>query len=344
MTSWLEQKYVGLLSPRLERFKRSGNKYSFRCPICGDSQKNKSKTRGNIYPTPNGLRFGCFNCDYSCSFISLMKQLDPTLYSEYKLEKIKESGAEVPVQKHLVQEKPVPVVATKKKELPALSSLDYGHEAVVYCRSRMIPESKLSRILFTENLREYVVDVIGAVKYKDRNLPQDKRIVFEMRDQKGKLIGFQARAIGVVDQRYRFITIKLDEEAPKVYGLDFTNIKEYPIFVTEGIIDSLFLPNCLALCGGDVAGLSSALKSVPKQNVYVCLDNEPRHKDTVSRMQSAIDIGYNVMFWDYDSKLKDINEMIKAGITTRDILASIKNNSKRGAAANLKLGQWKRVS
>ena len=339
--SWLEQKYVGLLSPRLEKFKRSGSAFTFRCPICGDSQKNKNKTRGYLFSTNKGFVMKCHNCGISMSFVKLMEQLDPMLFSEYKIEFLKESGG---MNRTLVQEvKVTPKAKISNKTLTKLSSLEYGHEAVSYVRSRHIPESKLSRIGYTENLKEYVVDVLGATKYKDRNLPQDRRIVFEMRNAIGDLIGFQARAIGIVDQKYRFITIKLDDDAPKIYGLDSVNLKEYPVFVTEGIIDSLFLPNCLALCGGDVAALPSVLRGVPKQNVFVCLDNEPRHKDTISRMKSAIDLGYNVMFWDFDSSLKDINDMIKSGITTRDILASIKKNSKRGASAILKLSQWKMV-
>lgn len=340
--SWLEQKYVGLLSPRLEKFKRSGNTYTFRCPICGDSEKNKNKTRGYILSSKNRFVYKCHNCGISMSFLKFMEKLDPTLFSEYKLEKLKESGSSKE-QQVVVTEKPKISTTQKPKSLTKLSSLDYGHEAVSYVRSRMIPDSKLNRIGYTDNLKDYVVNVLGATKYKDRNLPQDKRIVFEMRDQQGALIGFQARAIGVVDQKYRFITIKLDDEAPKVYGLDYVNLAEYPVFVTEGIIDSLFIPNCLALCGGDVGALPTVLKGVPKQNVFVCLDNEPRHKDTISRMKSAIDLGYNVMFWDFDSSMKDINDMIKSGITTRDILASIKKNSKRGAAAVLKLSQWKMI-
>ena len=338
--SWLEQKYVGLLSPRLEKFKRSGNTYTFRCPICGDSEKNKNKTRGYLVPYKNGFYLKCHNCGISMSFPKFMEKIDPVLFSEYKLEKLKDSGS---TKEQVLVEDTRTYTTQKPKSLTKLSSLEYGHEAVSYVRSRMIPESKLNRIGYTENLKDYVVNVLGAKKYQDRNLPEDKRIVFEMRNEKGDLIGFQARAIGVVDQKYRFITIKLDDLAPKVYGLDYVNLAEYPVFITEGIIDSMFLPNCLALCGGDVGALPTVLRGVPKQNVFVCLDNEPRHKDTISRMKSAIDLGYNVMFWDFDSSLKDINDMIKSGITTRDILASIKKNSKRGAAANLKLSQWKKV-
>ena len=43
----IDSKYIGLVSVRLEKFKRvKADLYNCRCPICGDSQKNKTKTRG----------------------------------------------------------------------------------------------------------------------------------------------------------------------------------------------------------------------------------------------------------------------------------------------------------
>ena len=52
---WIDQKYLNLLSPKLERFKRkSDNLYNCRCPICGDSKKNKFKG-WNCYAGIDGL-------------------------------------------------------------------------------------------------------------------------------------------------------------------------------------------------------------------------------------------------------------------------------------------------
>ena len=43
----VDSKYIGLVSPRLQKFKKvKNNLFNFRCPICGDSKKNKTKTRG----------------------------------------------------------------------------------------------------------------------------------------------------------------------------------------------------------------------------------------------------------------------------------------------------------
>ena len=54
----VDSKYVGLVSSRLLKFKRvKPNLYNFRCPICGDSKKQKSKARGYIYAIKQNVNF-----------------------------------------------------------------------------------------------------------------------------------------------------------------------------------------------------------------------------------------------------------------------------------------------
>ena len=46
----IDSKFIGLVSSRLDRFKKvKANLYNFRCPICGDSEKQKNKARGYLY-------------------------------------------------------------------------------------------------------------------------------------------------------------------------------------------------------------------------------------------------------------------------------------------------------
>ena len=48
-----------------------------------------------------------------------------------------------------------------------------------------------------------------------------------------QLIGFQGRVLGPNSVKY--ITIMLEENAPKVYGIDKINEKE-PIYIVEGFV------------------------------------------------------------------------------------------------------------
>ena len=59
----VDSKFIGLVSSRLQKFKKiKTDLYNFRCPICGDSQKNKSKTRGYLYSVKEDVNFMCHNC------------------------------------------------------------------------------------------------------------------------------------------------------------------------------------------------------------------------------------------------------------------------------------------
>ena len=92
----VDSKFIGLISPRLEKFKKvKPNLYNFRCPICGDSKKNKSKTRGYLYNIKADINFRCHNCGASMSFSNFLKQIDTTLHKQYVMEKFKDGFAGV---------------------------------------------------------------------------------------------------------------------------------------------------------------------------------------------------------------------------------------------------------
>ena len=60
MSSFIDKKYINLLSPQLERFKwKKMDVANCRCPLCGDSQKNKSKARGFFFKKKNDFFFKC---------------------------------------------------------------------------------------------------------------------------------------------------------------------------------------------------------------------------------------------------------------------------------------------
>ena len=86
----IDSKYIGLVSSRLQKFKRvKADLYNFRCPVCGDSQKHKNKARGYIYPVKADMNFKCHNCGASSTFSNFIKTLDPVLYKQYILKSLR---------------------------------------------------------------------------------------------------------------------------------------------------------------------------------------------------------------------------------------------------------------
>ena len=72
----------------------------------------------------------------------------------------------------------------------------------------------------------------------------EERIIIPLYYEKN-LIGLQGRSINPNPVKY--ITVMLDDDAPKIYGLD--NIRrDAPVYITEGPFDSTFIRNAIAMC------------------------------------------------------------------------------------------------
>jgi hypothetical protein len=334
---FVDLNFINQIASSLQKFKwTQQSKHSvFRCPYCGDSKKNPHKTRGNLFKFKDGFFFKCHNCGISTSFSKFLKDHYPHLHKEYRLEKFKESTGQVATKVSKVAlEELEEVIVTPKTT--SIQSLPHDHKARLYVHRRMIPEDRYDDIGYTENFAQWVIENTDDDKYK--KLPKDERIIFELRDINGKLFGVQGRALNPA-ARVRYITIKFDENKPKVFGAENLNTTQ-PIYVTEGPIDSMFLPNAIAICGGDV---SMSLSFLRGKDVIIALDNEPRSKDTVSRMDAAISQGFSVCFWKIDPSIKDINDMILSGFTQQYITDHIRQNSFSGIRAKVALSMWKKV-
>ena len=320
----VDAKYIGLVSSRLKKFKRvKANLFNFRCPICGDSQKQKNKARGYIYPIKNNMNYKCHNCGASLSFNNFLKQVDTTLHKQYTLEKFKEGHT----GKNFVVEEPKfefsKPVFKKSFDLPKASSNPVASD---YLTKRKLNPDKF---YFADKFMEWTN---SQKQTFDTILRDESRIVIPMYDETKNLIGFQGRALGKSFTKY--ITVMLDDEAPKAYGLDSID-KTSTVYITEGPFDSTFICNSIAMCGAD-ADISSWGISDP---VWI-YDNEPRNREIVSRIQNTINNGGRVVIWPTNIEEKDINDMVLAG---HDVMSMLESNTHSGLEAKIKFSNWKRV-
>ena len=320
----VDSKYIGLVSSRLQKFKRvKSDLYTFRCPICGDSQKNKNKTRGYLYPVKNNTNFKCHNCGASLSFNNFLKELDPTLHKQYTLEKFRDGhtgkGFVVEAPK-LEFSKPV---FRKKLDLPKASEVPVAKE---YLEKRKLnPEKFYFADKFKQwtNSQKQTFDTIGR---------DECRIIIPMYGKDNNLIGFQGRSL--VPNSVKYITVMLDEEAPKIYGLNEVNDK-LPIYVVEGPFDSTFVNNSVALCGSD-----GDVRCLEGSSIVFVYDNEPRNREIVNRIGKCVSRGERVVIWPSVVLEKDINDMVLAGHNVMDV---IKSNTYSGLEAKIKFNNWKKI-
>ena len=320
----VDSKYIGLVSSRLQKFKKvKSDLYNFRCPICGDSQKNKNKTRGYFYVVKNNTNFKCHNCGSSLSLNNFLKKIDPTLYKQYTLEKFKEghTGKNFVVDEpNFVFKKPV---FKSKIVLPLCDEVESSR---TYLQKRRIDPRKF---YYAENFKAFC----NTYKKVFTNTTIDEsRIIIPLYDESKTLIGFQGRALKSSSTKY--ITVMLDDEAPKLYGLETINEKE-PIYIVEGPFDSTFVENAVAMCGSDVD-----IRSFGWSDYIWVLDNEPRNREITNRIAKLIDRGENVVIWPSNIVEKDINDMVLSGLNVMDVL---KSNTYSGLEAKIKFNNWKKV-
>jgi transcription elongation factor Elf1 len=319
---FVDVKYINLISSRFQKFKKvKNNLYNFRCPLCGDSQKNKNKARGYLYQVKNNTNFKCHNCGVNISFNNFLKQIDAVIYKQYTFEKFKDGKT----GRNFTTEEPVfnfesPKFKTKLN-LPKASE---NATAKLYLEQRKLNPDKF---YYSDKFKEWTNSLRQTFDTANKDEP---RIIIPFFYQ-NTLVGFQGRALDPSPNKY--ITVMLVENAPKIYGLDQIN-REETVYVTEGPFDSTFIRNAIALCGAD--------GDISKWGVSDCVwiyDNEPRNAEIHSRISRAIDRGEKVVIWPSSIREKDINEMVLSGLNVQSVIES---NIYSGLEAKLKFTTWKK--
>ena len=338
--SYIDIKYLNLISYRLPLFKKKGdNLWNFRCPYCGDSQKSRSKARGFVFRKKNDLFYKCHNCGVGASLGNLIKYVDSKTYDDYILERYR-TGIETRSSPQPEFKFDAPVF--KKNVFKSLQSI-----------SQLAPTHPARRLVGERKLSEYSHDLFlcpSFFKFTNTLVPNKfpslcddhPRLMIPFRNEEGEIFAYQGRAFGTETPKY--ITIKLDEDADKIFGLDRVD-KNKPILVVEGPIDSLFLDNCIAVAGADFSKpLSIGGRLMQNGELTVIFDNEPRNKEICKQIEKTISQGRNVVIWPDTVKEKDINDMILAGYSKKDIQQIITDNTFQTASASLRFAEWRKIN
>jgi hypothetical protein len=332
--SFVDQKYIGLVSSRLEKFKQvKTGLYNFRCIYCGDSQKNKNKTRGYIYGYKNDHNYKCHNCGVSKSFTNFLKDIDSSLYDQYVMERYKNGstgkGSNTPEPKFTFEK---PKFTKKAFDLPSIAELNKEHSARIYLENRKIPQDFLSKIFYCEKFKQWTneqKETFESTKY------DEPRIIIPLINN-GEIFGFQGRSLSK-KPKVKYITIILDEDQPKIYGLDRIDWNK-TVYVVEGPFDSMFIDNSIAMVGADIDKIFFITNF--ETNFVMVYDNEKRNKEMVARLEKSIEMKFPVVIWPKDLKEKDINDIVLSG---QDVKSMLKLNTYKGLEAKLKFTNWKKV-
>jgi transcription elongation factor Elf1 len=339
----VESKYVRLISSRLRNFKQKKDYlWNFSCPICGDSQKNKTKARGYVFPKGNNLFYRCHNCGVSISVGNFIKAVDESLYKEFVLEKYKSGETNNTRSANTILNIPSPRFDKLDKQkvfehAEWVDKLPSGHFCLVYCVKRHIPSNILSKLLFTPHYKQFCD---ALVPNHGKTIVDDARLVIPFYDEYNELIAVSGRALETGDKTLRYITLRTNDSQDKlIFGMDRVDLNQ-TVKIVEGPVDSLFLKNCIA--SGD-ANLVLCADAISSDKIVLIFDNEPRNKEIVKMMQNAIGLKYDVVIWPDTIGGKDINEIILSGKSQDEIEEIISSNTFRGIEAQLKFNMWKKV-
>ena len=331
---WVDKKYLRLVS---SRFRNSSWKneelLNHSCPYCGDSEKNKHKARGYHFKMKETYIYKCHNCGVSKPFGKFLKEQDTTLWKQYAVEKFYKkdptfTNVVVPPKTKIVfKDDPLKKVGC----VPAIEAT----QATDYLSHRQIPTHNWDELYYIENCQSLS---LLDYKYKDRVFGNDPRLILPFYSRQGKLIGVSGRALN--NNKLRYLTLKFDDQESLIYGLRTVDYNK-KVYVTEGPIDSLFLPNAIAVAGSDFSKLKSI---VPTEQAVVVFDNERRNSELIKKMSQVIDDGFEICFWPKHIGQKDINDMILNGLSANVVEQTINENKFSGLSAKMALSDWSKVS
>lgn len=348
MSIFIDKKFINLLSPQLEQFKWKSDKLAnCRCPICGDSQKNRNKARGFFYMKGSDFFYKCHNCGVGHSLYRFMEHVSPALMKEYSLERWKsgQSGKSnyiKPKEEEMFFSKPkFKVKHDLLKPLTCVKDLPSDHVCRQFVEMRRIPKKFYDILYYAEDFGSYMKLVDPDVS---QMIPHD-RLVIPFFNKKDEVVAVQGRSLSMKDEykartTARYITVKSDKSIDRLwYGMWRSNPKKR-VYVVEGPLDSMFIDNTVAMVG------AASIENIPARfantdMVYV-LDNEPRNQQIINFNKNLIDQGKTVCIWPNGIRDKDINDMIYH-MTPKQIKKIMDDNAVSGLEAMMRLNRWRKV-
>lgn len=302
-----------------------------RCPVCGDSKKSKSKKRFYILLNKNIVY--CHNCGLSSSIEYFLKTYYYEIYKEYISDKFSKNIKETKIDFSIKDENRI--------ELSKVIEIGnkYGLKQNVL-NEKFVKDYLIKRnIIKYYNKFWYIDNFIGFKNelYNDEKIFDtfDPRLIIPF--FKGKEIyALQGRTL--LNKIPKYVTLLLDKTCNKLYNYYNVNINEN-VYLLEGVLDSLILPNSIALAGSKLS--KELLNSLKKMKIIVVLDNDFVYNiDIRKSLKVFIDEGFKVFIPPKNLlKFKDLNEMTSQ-YNDIEIKKIIDNNVFSGIMAKTKLSQY----
>lgn len=341
----IDIQWMNKISVGLQRFKKvKTNVWTCRCPVCGDSKKSTKLTRFFFYIKKQQMNVRCHNCGYSHSFFMFMKEQYSSQFDDYKRETLFDTFTQQAATTRAPLETRLPTLTLVEAETVSsgivlgqfekmstnVMDLPVTHPARQFLEGRAFTEHEMSRLYYTDDFKS----VAAAMNPEaGQNLmAKEPRILIPFVNTDGVVEMLQGRALK--ESKMKYISIKAHDEVDKLYGL-YEMDPTMTSYCVEGPFDSLFVDNCIATCDANL------IRS--KADVLI-FDNQCRNREVCRYMEQAIEEGHSLVVWPFSpAKKVDINDMIKDGVTRKQLMSVIEQSTFKGLTAKMKFMQWKRL-
>lgn len=320
--------------PRKRELKIYHERINFACPYCGDSDKDDSKKRGNLYF--NTLRYICFNESCSNSLNGLLRDfhINPSIKSKRfisgiveenrkKNEKKSSSSTQYTLDSFLTRNAFIEYIKKSKGEnrfgLSSVSEIVPGGRADTYLTSRKIHyrEQLMEGTLNERRFYDPVVIILNGyedkfISFQIRNLKSGAARYFKMFKYSSVLEELKYKPTDKI-RAYDNISFYFD-----IFNVNLTS----PVYVLEGYFDACFINNSIA-----IGGVTQDVSLLEKQDIdlHFLFDCDSTGR---SKMKKLIRQKKKVFLWNEFMQSKrlpmpdktDINDLVlKYDIDLSDI-------------------------
>jgi hypothetical protein len=355
----------------LDGYSEHGNLAMFRCPVCGDSRSKSRKKSGYVLGLDTeSPYFHCHRRNCHFSFLEFIKfnsfQLFKELFTELKKENINN-----------FQKRDISKVTVKQKNTSSSTNIRYDehlhtidcftddHIAARYLRARHIPESNWNDLYFFSGHPYKLFKTLFDSDRYDEKLDKNLNycgILQPFRDRNKQHIGFGLRLFDyheavklssepdVVDSEFlsrispdgafRFLKLKIHDE-DYLLGEDKCDF-EKPVVMLEGFFDKISFSSKQFLAMQSTNIKLDYINNLANKDIVYVFDNEWDNNSINRSMKKVIDMGNRVFCWPVKwNKFKDLNDVVKTGLSESEIVRTIMKNSHKGFKAELEISNCK---
>ena len=348
---YIDSKYIRIISSHLDKFKSVGpNVYNFRCPICGDSHKDKTKARGYLFDKGDKVLYHCHNCGSPDvrSLQKLIEFLSIDTYKEYRYERFGAKYTQYKAPEVDDEEFKTDTSRFKQKVestesilsvCQKLSELPDDHKARKYLKDeRQMYDEEIDKMYYLKDINLLTNQL---EKYKEKKFFRYDCILIPFADFEGIINCIQLRILDKKSE-LRYLTLYLNEDKSKaIYGLDHIDV-EKTTYMCEGPFNSSFIENGIACAGATQSSKLNYIKDYVKDLVLVFDPDYRTNPHVRAPMEKAIRDGYKVVIYDevFGSD-DDINDVVIRNKWTRSQLMDyLKSRTFQGLQAKLKLSEY----